>query len=1195
MDLARLYKKLVLASMASFSALGLLRAQDLLITGVIDGPLSGGLPKAIEVYALNDIGDLSVYGLGSANNGGGTDGEEFTFPAVSVSSGQFIYVASASTGFEAFFGFTPDYTSSMANINGDDAIELFANGTVVDILGEIEVDGTGQPWEHTDGWAYRVDQTGPDGATFALANWTFSEPNALDGETTNASAATPFPIGRYNQPDLLISGVIDGPVTGGLPKAVELFVMRDIANLSIYGLGSANNGGGSDGEEFTFPAVAASSGQFIYVASEAIQFTSFFGFAPDYTSSMANINGDDAIELFQNGGVVDIFGEINVDGSRQPWEYQDGWAYRENGTGPDGVTFILANWNFSGPNALDGETGNGTAATPFPLGTYSPEGDTQMPVALKIHEVQGSGERSPRIGELVSIEGIVIGDFQGADGGSLSGFFVQEEDADADGDPLTSEGVFVFDGETPGVDVQPGDKVEVIGEVGERFGQTEIQNATVNFISGGNPLPALKIVALPVNAVTDLERYEGMYVQVQGAGELLLTVNEIFNLDNFGLRTVSVGGPLNGRLLSYTQQNAPSVAGFSAFLQDIERQQLIIDDGRDGSNQFPIPNARGGNDLSPVNTLRGGDQVASAIGALAFAFGDYRLHPTEPVNFQPANPRPTAAPPLSGSLKVVSFNVLNFFNGNGDGTGFPTDRGAVSFGDFQRQTTKIVAALAELDADIVGLQELENDGFGTNSAIQDLVDALNAKLAAEVYRFVDPGTANIGSDRIAVGLIYKSTTVEESGTAAILDDANLPAGFTAPIFTGVNTNRAVLAQTFRIIDQSNPGFDADITIAVNHFKSKRGIGSGPDADQGDGQGNWNNRRTQGAQALTAWLETNPTGNADKDVMIIGDLNAYLKEDPVNAMISEGYVNLFPDPLAYSFVFDGQWGSLDHALASMSLNEQVVGTAKWHVNADEPDALGYSTVSNDPNLYAPDFYHNSDHDPLVIGLDLQPESPITTFVLVNPRTGQDVAMLEEGDQIDLQTYKEEQKTRFFTVRVKGQKDAHVESVKFRLTGRYHWNWVESRHPYTLFGDLGRLYFSRKLRTGKYHLTATPFSGNFTRGEKGIPASINFEVVSGKSNSRIAMEQDDETLSLDIEPAAMHLYPNPSGGVVNFSLHLNEASSGKFEIYNALGKLVFSKAVNSSGVEVLDMSRFGSGIFVASFQFNDDRTSKRFVVR
>ncbi|MFC1887732.1 PKD domain-containing protein, partial [Candidatus Cloacimonadota bacterium] len=172
---------------------------------------------------------------------------------------------------------------------------------------------------------------------------------------------------------LLITGIIDGPFTGGIPKAIELYALADIADLSIYGLGAANNGGGSDGEEFTFPADAVTGGEFIYVATEDVAFNTWFGFAPDYIDGNApNINGDDAVELFMNGLVVDIFGDINVDGTGQPWEYLDGWVYRMPYTGPDGDTFVLGNWTYSGINALDGEVDNATAAIPFPTATYTP-------------------------------------------------------------------------------------------------------------------------------------------------------------------------------------------------------------------------------------------------------------------------------------------------------------------------------------------------------------------------------------------------------------------------------------------------------------------------------------------------------------------------------------------------------------------------------------------------------------------------------------------------------------------------------------------------------------------------------------------------------------------------------------------------------------------------------------------------------
>ena len=170
---------------------------NLMISGVIDGPLSGGIPKAIELYAVNTVGNMASYSIGSANNGGGTDGEEFMFPAGGFAQGTYIYVASDSIAFEAFFGFKPDYVTPAALINGDDAIELFCNNKVVDLFGEIDVDGSGQPWDYLDGWAYRMNDEVPGFNSFDEATWTYSGVNALDGETMNASAAVPFPVGSF--------------------------------------------------------------------------------------------------------------------------------------------------------------------------------------------------------------------------------------------------------------------------------------------------------------------------------------------------------------------------------------------------------------------------------------------------------------------------------------------------------------------------------------------------------------------------------------------------------------------------------------------------------------------------------------------------------------------------------------------------------------------------------------------------------------------------------------------------------------------------------------------------------------------------------------------------------------------------------------------------------------------------------------
>lgn len=177
---------------------------DLIITGVIDGTLTGGTPKAVELYAVEDISDLGVFGIGSANNGGGTDGVELKLYG-SLAKGSYIYIATEDVNFTTWFGFNPDFIDGYATaVNGDDAIELFYDSTkaflgsevVVDVFGEISA-GIGSGWNYANGWAYRVNYTASDSSVFNINNWIFSGADALTGETSNATASNPFPIGTY--------------------------------------------------------------------------------------------------------------------------------------------------------------------------------------------------------------------------------------------------------------------------------------------------------------------------------------------------------------------------------------------------------------------------------------------------------------------------------------------------------------------------------------------------------------------------------------------------------------------------------------------------------------------------------------------------------------------------------------------------------------------------------------------------------------------------------------------------------------------------------------------------------------------------------------------------------------------------------------------------------------------------------------
>ena len=351
---------------------------------------------------------------------------------------------------------------------------------------------------------------------------------------------------------------------------------------------------------------------------------------------------------------------------------------------------------------------------------------------------------------------------------------------------------------------------------------------------------------------------------------------------------------------------------------------------------------------------------------LHYQAGSYRVQPTQQPQFIAKNPRPAQPQAVDGRLRIASFNVLNYFNGDGRGAGFPTSRGADSLAEFNRQRDKIIAAILGADAHIIGLMEIENDGYDENSAIADLVAGLNAASPdGDRYAYIDPRRNRLGTDEIAVGLIYRKDMVSPHKNAAVLD------GSVDPRFNDTR-NRPALAQTFR---ERRTG--ERLTVAVNHLKSK---GSScddlGDKDMGDGQGNCNLTRVRAAQALVDWLGRDPTQSYDPDRLIIGDLNAYAKEDPINVIRAAGYTDLlarFVGPDAYSYVFSGQSGYLDHGLASASLTPQVKGATEWHINADEPRVLDYNLEFKTPRqqslLYSAEPYRASDHDPLVIGVSL----------------------------------------------------------------------------------------------------------------------------------------------------------------------------------------------------------------------------------
>ncbi|HUF37857.1 MAG TPA: ExeM/NucH family extracellular endonuclease [Anaerolineales bacterium] len=795
----------------------------------------------------------------------------------------------------------------------------------------------------------------PDGTdTDTTADWVR---NDFDGYGLPCCTGTPDPGDAVNTP-----GAVNEVVGGDTPTLVineidydqvdtddaEFIEIMNTGPLTVtldgvtLELVNGTGGGAAVYDSISLPAVDLGPGEYFVICANAATVANCdLDDGPD-TNFIQN-GSPDAVALRFDGNILDTVSYEGDTGA--PYTEGTGTTAADSNSVPGSIS-RCPDGSDTDNNDADFTFGNSTPGEPNDCG--DPQSCTGTPVF--IHDVQGSGASSPLVGSAVEIAGVVVGDYQSTTTG-LSGFFMQEEDADADADPLTSEGIFVFDAGF-GIDVSVGDLVQVGGTVVEFFDLTELGSVTcLSVLSTGNPLPTAATIVLPVDDISDFEPFEGMLVTI--AQEL--TVTETFSLGRFGEVTLSVGGRL------YNPTNVVDPGTPANDLQDLnDRSRIQLDDGSNVQNPLPLPPY-----LGDGNTLRSGDTLPSLTGVLGFAFGVYEIHPTGPITFTRANERTTEPDDVGGSLEIASFNVLNYFttiDAGPDVCGPLANqecRGADSATELTRQTDKIVNALLAIDADVVGLIEIENDA--ADAAVAGLVAALNAVAGAGTYDYI--ATGPIGSDAIRVALIYKPASVTPVGAHAILDSS------VDPTFLD-DKNRPVLAQTFEEIASGET-----FTVAVNHLKSKgSSCDDVGDPDTGDGQGNCNLTRLAAAIALANWLAGDPTGSGDLDFLIIGDLNAYAMEDPIVALEDIGFIDLveaFVGTDAYSYVFRGQSGYLDHALANPAMATQVSGATIWHINADEPISLDYNTEFNQPGLYTDEPYRSSDHDPVIVGLDLGP--------------------------------------------------------------------------------------------------------------------------------------------------------------------------------------------------------------------------------
>ena len=644
--------------------------------------------------------------------------------------------------------------------------------------------------------------------------------------------------------------------------------------------------------------------------------------------------------------------------------------------------------------AADGCTDSNVNGADFSVGVPSPRntaaaaavcgggggggGGGAQPIDLAIYTIQGAGTKSTLVSTVARTVGVVTKL-------TNNGFFMQ--DLTGDGNPATSDGIFVFTGSTTYPNAVVGNLVQVTGTVTEfntgaganahTLARTVTQLAAVTAVNlqGTGQSITPTPVSLPEAAEDELERYEGMLVTLSGP----LTVAQNFFQGRYGQLTLAAGG----RLETPTNRFRPGTTQRLAMADENARRRIVLDDGSSLQNPNPTPY------LGAAALPRAGDVVTGVLtGVIDFGLatnsntdpGDYKIHPTVAPVFASANPRTSAPAAVGGNVKVGSFNVLNYFTTFTDGSNVAGQtgqgcslgnsvsasncRGANNLNEFLRQRAKIVEALAAIDADALGLMEMQNNG---NIAAQNLVDALNARIGAALYAVVSLPPQGTGTDAIRVAVIYKPSRMTPLGAPISDVDA-------------IN-NRPTLAQGFVMANGER------FSLLVNHLKSKGSCPAVGDADyagnrdSGDGQGCWNLLRQQQAQRLRTFVAQVQSAVGSPDALLVGDFNAYAQEDPIFELTGSGYVDQIGrfNSFGYSYVFNGEAGRLDHAITTASLSPRVTRAVDWHINADETPLHDYNTEFRAPlttcggpcpaDLYTAAPWRASDHDPVVVGLSL----------------------------------------------------------------------------------------------------------------------------------------------------------------------------------------------------------------------------------
>ncbi|WP_223626519.1 ExeM/NucH family extracellular endonuclease [Microbacterium sp. EST19A] len=685
------------------------------------------------------------------------------------------------------------------------------------------------------------------------------------------------------------------------------------------------------------------------------------------TGTLALVAGTAAVTLTP-GSVSGVEGVIDVLGYGTSNTFETSAA-----TAPAGNTDVKS-LNRTGGVDTDVNSADFTlSATITPQGTGGtgpgpdPDPDPE-PTAATIAEVQGTTDVSPLSGQTVTVEGVVTADYRT---GGYKGIVIQTQGSGGatDATPGASDGVFVFlNALAPTLAI--GDLVSVTGSVSEYFGQTQLNPgavADVEVLAAGAGVPAVTPLPDTVRG-TDREQYENMYVAPEGTYRLASS-HQLFN---FGTLWLNAGADLNVKSTETTRPGAEAAAITAAN----RANRILLDDGwsvQVGNSTHPGDQPY----FTEDTVVRNGDSVDFGDNGfvLQWGFDDWRLQPVVPIDnsspadlkvgFEATNPRTESAPEVGGDAQVASFNVYNYFTTLTSEN--PDARGAETAEEFAIQKSKIVSAINGLDAEIVSLMEIENSvklGKPIDSALQDLVAGLNEDAGSDVWDYVPtPDALNDAAttDYITNAIIYKKDAVSTVGDSATITDESVWGNAREPI-----------AQAFDIDGRV-------VTVVANHFKSKSPP-SGAGSEPADGQGFFNADRVAQANAVLAFTAELEETSGSSDMLLIGDFNAYGKEDPIDVFTSNGWSDLVADKAAgqYTYTFDGELGSLDHVIASPSLAASITGAGVWGINSPEWSDRGYAfgtTESGTP-------YRSSDHDPIIVGVSSEIPPVSIDVVTVN---------------------------------------------------------------------------------------------------------------------------------------------------------------------------------------------------------------------